>query len=132
MNKVILKGNVTSDIETRVTANELEIAKFGLAINEVRGTGADKKEKTTFIDVTAFGKRAGVIAKHINKGDPVLIEGRLHQDRWETEQGEKRQKLGVILDQFEFLHRAPKREQSTTTKGAAGADSDTLDEKVPF
>ncbi|MBT64708.1 MAG: single-stranded DNA-binding protein [Puniceicoccaceae bacterium] len=110
MNKVILKGNVTSDVSYKVTVTEHEIAKFGIAVNEVRGSGDNKKEKTTFVDVTAFGKRAGVISKHVKKGDPILIEGRLNLEQWETEGGERRQKLGVILDQFDFLNRAPKSE----------------------
>jgi single-strand DNA-binding protein len=123
MNKVILKGNVSSDITTRMTASGLVIASFSMAINEVRGSGSEKKEYVTFVDISAFGKRAEIIQKYVKKGDPFLMEGKLKLDRWETDDGQKRQRLGVVLDNFDLLYRKSNNEKSP---------DDTLDEDVPF
>lgn len=155
-NKVILMGNLTRDPETRVTATGLTISKFGLAINRVFSTkDGERKEETTFVDVDAFGKQAEVITKYIRKGDPLFIEGRLKFDQWEANDGQKRSKLGVVLDKFEFIggrsennasggssksggyeQSSPPKRQVADEKPAASedfsADEDTLDEDVPF
>jgi len=103
-NKVILMGNLTRDPETRVTAAGLTICKFGLAVNRVFSTkDGERKEDTTFVDIDAFGKQAEVITKYIRKGDPIFVEGRLKFDQWEGNDGQKRSKLGVVLDKFEFI-----------------------------
>ena len=102
-NKVILMGNLPRDPELRVTAGGLSICKLGLAVNRVYTTkDGERREETTFVDIDAFGKQAEVISKYMRKGRPIFVEGRLKFDQWESE-GQKRSKLGVILDKFEFL-----------------------------
>ena len=100
VNKVILAGNLTRDPELRTTANGLDIVKFGLATNEKR---KDKEDRTTFVDVTAFGAKAVAINKFFKKGKPIFILGRLDFSSWEAADGQKRSKLGVILDEFQFV-----------------------------
>ena len=103
-NKVILMGNLTRDPELRVTANGLSIGKLGLAVNRVFSTkDGERREETTFVDIDAFGKQAEVISKYMRKGSPIMIEGRLKFDQWETNDGQKRSKLGVVLENFQFL-----------------------------
>lgn len=104
-NKVILAGNLTRDPELRYTPKGTAIAKFGLAINR-NWTGEDgqKREEVTFVDVDAFGKQAEVIGQYLRKGRPVLVEGRLKLDQWDDKQtGQKRSRLGVVLEQFQFI-----------------------------
>ncbi len=104
-NKVILAGNLTRDPELRYTPQGTAIAKIGLAINR-RYTGQDgqTKDETTFVDVDAFGKQAEVIGQYLKKGRPVLIEGRLKLDQWDDKTtGQKRSRLGVILESFQFI-----------------------------
>lgn len=104
-NKVILAGNMTRDPELRYTPKGTAIAKFGLAINR-NWTGEDgqKREEVTFVDVDAFGKQAEVIGQYLRKGRPVLVEGRLKLDQWDDKQtGQKRSRLGVVLEAFSFL-----------------------------
>lgn len=104
-NKVILAGNMTRDPELRYTPKGTAIAKFGLAINR-NWTGEDgqKREEVTFVDVDAFGKQAEVIGQYLRKGRPVLVEGRLKLDQWDDKQtGQKRSRLGVVLESFSFL-----------------------------
>src|ERR1051326_914104 len=104
-NKVILAGNLTRDPEVRYTPKGMAIAKFGLAINRTwKNESGETKEEVTFVDVDAFGRTAEVISQYLKKGRPILVEGRLRLDQWDDKQtGQKRSKLGVVLETFQFL-----------------------------
>ena len=104
-NKVILAGNLTRDPEKRVTPSGLMIVKLGLAVNRRYTTkDGEQKEEVTFVDIDAFGRTAEVIAQYCSKGSGLLVEGRLRLDTWQDKQsGENRSKLGVVLDNFQFL-----------------------------
>jgi single-strand DNA-binding protein len=104
-NKVILVGNLTRDPELRYTPKGVAIAKLGMAVNRTwRTETGETKEEVTFIDVDAFGRQAETIAQYVKKGSPLLVEGRLRLDQWDDKQtGQKRSKLGVIVEGFQFL-----------------------------
>jgi len=137
LNKVMLMGNLTRDPELRVTASNLAICKFGLAVNRVyRTRDGERKEETTFVDVDAFGPPAETIAKYMAKGRSIFIEGRLVLDQWESNTGEKRSKLKVVCDNFQFLGSRSDGEGGGTTNEPAsssyrGSDGD-IDGDVPF
>ena len=87
-NKVILVGNLTRDPQVRFTPGGTAVAELGLAVNRYwfdKATNA-KKEETTFVDVTLWGRDAEVAGEYLTKGRPVLIEGRLHLDTWDDKQ----------------------------------------------
>jgi single-strand DNA-binding protein len=103
-NKVILIGNLTREPELRVTASGLSICKLSLAVNRSYTTkDGEKQEEVAYIDVDSFGRQAETIAKYLSKGNPLLVDGRLKLDSWESKEGEKRSKLGVVLESFTFL-----------------------------
>ncbi len=105
-NKVILIGNLTRDPELRFTPKGMAIAKLGLAINRTwrDANSGEQKEEVTFVDVDAFGKQAETLGNYMKKGRPIMIEGRLRLDTWEDKQtNQKRSKLGVVLESFQFL-----------------------------
>jgi single-strand DNA-binding protein len=104
-NKVILIGNLTRDPELRYTPKGLAICKIGLAVNRNwTAENGEKKEEVTFIDVDSFGRQAETLAQYMKKGNPILIEGRLRLDQWDDKQtGQKRSKLGVVVEGFQFL-----------------------------
>ena len=104
-NKVILMGNLTRDPEVKYTSGGTAIAKLGMAINRRwRGQDGQQQEETTFVDVDAFGRQAETVGQYLKKGRPIMIEGRLKYDQWDDKQtGQKRSKLGVVLERFEFL-----------------------------
>lgn len=103
-NKVILMGNLVADPEMRVTPGGMSICKFTLAVNRQFTTKeGEQREEVAYIDVDSFGRSAEIISKYLGKGRPVLVEGRLRQDKWETQQGEKRSKLLVVLESFKFV-----------------------------
>lgn len=121
-NKVILAGNMTRDPELRYTPKGTAIAKFGLAVNR-KWTGEDgqSREEVTFVDIDSFGKQAEVISQYLRKGRSILIEGRLKLDQWDDKQtGQKRSKLGVVLESFSFLD-SGNREGGTAAGPTAAA-----------
>ena len=103
-NKVILMGNLTRDPELRVTPKGTSVCQLGLAVNSTyKDKEGNTREEVTFVDIDALGRQAEVIAKYMSKGRPILIEGRLKLDSWETKEGEKRNKLKVVLENFQFV-----------------------------
>ncbi len=107
LNKVMLMGNITRDPELKFMPNQTAVCDFGLAINRT-WTGQDgvKKEDTTFVDCSCFGKTAEILAKYKKKGDPLFVEGRLKLDQWEAQDGSKRSKMRVVVENFQFLNRS--------------------------
>lgn len=105
-NKVILVGNVTRDPEVRFTPGGTAVTDVGLAVNRfwMDKSTNERKEETTFIDVTLWGRTAEVAGEYLAKGRPCLIEGRLQLDQWDDkETGQKRSKLKVVGDTLQLL-----------------------------
>jgi single-strand DNA-binding protein len=104
-NKVILAGNLTRDPEMRYTPKGTAVVKIGLAVNRTWKTETgETKEEVTFVDVDAFGRTAEVISQYLKKGRPILMEGRLRYETWDDKQtNQKRSKLGVVMENFQFL-----------------------------
>jgi len=106
-NKVILLGNLTRDPEVRYTPNGIAVASFAIAVNRKYKQGDETKEEVSYIDIVVFGKQAESCGQYINKGDSVLIDGRLQQRRWDDkETGQKRNKIEVVAQSVNFM---PKR-----------------------
>src|SRR5277367_5711145 len=107
LNKVMLMGNITRDLELKYMPNQTAVCDFGIAVNRT-WTGQDgvKKEEVTFVDCSCFGKTAEILSKYKKKGDPLFVEGRLKLDQWEAQDGTKRSKMRVIVENFQFLNRA--------------------------
>jgi single-strand DNA-binding protein len=102
-NKVILIGNLTRDPEMRYTPQGTSVCNFGIAVNRKFRQGDEVKEEVTFINVVVFGKQADTCGQYLNKGSSVLVEGRLQERRWETEDGQKRSKHEVVAQGVRFL-----------------------------
>ena len=98
-------GNLTRDPELRYTPKGTAVAKLGLAVNRTwRNAEGQQQDETTFVDVDAFGKQAETLGQYMQKGRPILVEGRLKLDQWEDKNtGQNRSKLGVILEKFSFV-----------------------------
>ncbi|MCA9050170.1 MAG: single-stranded DNA-binding protein [Planctomycetaceae bacterium] len=105
-NRVILLGNVTRDPEVRYVASGTAVTDLGIAVNRYwtdRNTN-ERKEETTFVDVTLWGRTAEIAGEYVAKGRPVLIEGRLQLDQWEDkESGQKRSRLRVVGETLQLL-----------------------------
>jgi single-strand DNA-binding protein len=104
LNKVMLIGNLTRDPELRALPSGINVADLRLAVNETyTDKSGQKTEKTCFVDVVMWDKQADLCKSYLSKGSPILIEGRLQMDEWTTKEGEKRSKLRVRADRFQFL-----------------------------
>lgn len=105
-NKVILVGNLTRDPQVRYTPGGSAVAEVGLAVNRswFDKNSNSRKEETTFVDVTLWGRTAEVASEYLTKGRSVLIEGRLQLDQWDDkESGQKRSKLKVVGENMTML-----------------------------
>lgn len=105
LNKVMLMGNMTRDIEIKYTPKGTTVGGFGLAINRKYTTeSGEKREEVTFVDVEFWGKQAETMAEYTKKGDPLYVEGHLKLDQWDDkETGQKRSKMRVVGENFQFI-----------------------------
>ncbi len=105
LNKVMLMGNLTRDPELRYTPNNTPVCQLGIAVNRrwTDRNSNEQREETTFVDCDAFGRTAEVLSQYLRKGRPVYLEGRLKLDQWEDQQGNKRSKLRVVVETFQFI-----------------------------
>ncbi len=109
-NRVILIGNLTRDPEVKYIPSGMAVAELGLAVNRYYNDKStnERKEETTFVDVTLWGRQAELAGEYLAKGRPVMIEGRLQLDTWEDKQsGQKRSKLRVVGETMQFLGSGP-------------------------
>lgn len=107
-NKVILMGNLTRTPELRTTPGGSQVTDITLAVNDVfTDSSGTKQERVTFVDITFWGKQAETLCRWKKQGDPLLVEGRLQQDKWVDKQtGQNRTKLKVQGVGFTFVGRA--------------------------
>ena len=105
INKATITGNLTRDPELRQTQGGTSVLTIGVAVNDRRKnqqTG-EWEDYPNFIDCKLFGNRATGVAPHLQKGMKVAIEGKLNQSRWQAEDGTNRSKIGIIVDEIEFM-----------------------------
>ena len=131
-------GNLTRDPQLSYTPNQTAVVDFGIATNR-RWTGQDgsQREETCFVDCRMFGKRAEVINKYCKRGNPLFIEGRLTFDSWEAQDGSKRSKLRVTVENFEFISGGGAGGGAGQTRQSmSGADSQVqqqaVEDDIPF
>jgi single-strand DNA-binding protein len=103
-NKIFLLGNLTRDPQLSYTPNQTAVVDFGLATNR-RWTSQDgnQRQETCFVDCRAFGRQAENINKFLTKGRAVFIEGRLSFESWTAQDGTKRSRHRVTVENFQFL-----------------------------
>jgi single-strand DNA-binding protein len=119
-NKVILMGNLTRDPEVRYAASGKAVATFAVAVNRKSKQGDETKEEVSYFDIVVFGKQAENCGQYLNKGDSVLIDGKLQQRRWDDKDtGAKRSKVEVAAQSVTFM---PKRQSSGGGSGHSQAE----------
>ena len=144
-NKVMLLGNLTRDPEVKYTPKGSAVADIGLAVNRTYTTdGGEKREETTFVDVTMWGRQAEIAGEYLKKGRPLFVEGRLQLDTWDDKQtGQKRSKLRVVCENVHMLGSRdgggeggggggrPSGGSSRPAKSAPAAE-ESADDDIPF
>lgn len=131
-NKVILIGNLTRDPELRYTPQGTSVCNFGMAVNRKYKQGDEMKEEVTFINIVVFGKQADTCGQYLNKGNAVLVEGRLQERRWETEEGQKRSKHEVVAQSVRFLPRKQSGSEVSSMSGGGMPPPDETTDIEPF
>jgi single-strand DNA-binding protein len=101
----MLMGCLTRDPELKTTPKGTSVAEVSLALNRsLTNDQGERREETTFVDVELWGRQAELAGEYLHKGRPVFVEGRLKFDTWEDkETGQKRSKLRVVGESFQFL-----------------------------
>ncbi len=103
-NKVILVGNLTRDVEIRYTQSGSALAKVGIATNRrFKSSTGEMKDETMFIDLTFFGRTAEIANQYLRKGSKVLVEGRLILEQWVAQDGTKRSRHSITVENMQML-----------------------------
>lgn len=140
MNKVILIGNITKDLELRKTQTNKSVVKFSLAIND----GYGEKKVTDYPTIVAWEKLAETIVQYCSKGHKVMVEGKFKTDSYEKD-GKKVYDNYVLASNIEFLQpreekpeASPEIRQAQTTLTGDGRDllghydKDIQPDELPF
>jgi len=132
LNRVMMMGHLTRDVQLSFLPSNTAAAEFGLAISHKwKGADGNKKEEVCFIDCTAFGVRAENINKYFKKGDPIFVEGRLKFEQWEKD-GLKRSKHKIIVESFTFVGSKKTEEPSQEQPAEEAVLPQTEDDDLPF
>lgn len=133
INRVFLMGNVTRDPELRQTPSGLAVLDLGLAVNErYKNKAGEQVETTCFVDVVVWGRSAEACKQYVAKGAPIMIEGRLQLDRWETNDGQKRSRLRVRADRVQFLARSKAADGEPADANKEPVAAGVGDDEMPF
>ena len=139
LNKVFLIGNLTRPPELRYTPSGTAVSDLRLAVNRAYTTqGGDKREETYFLTVVVWGKQAESSAQYLDKGSPILVEGRLQTREWEGKDGQRRNVVEVVADRVQFLGRGKTGAGPGAGAVSAPAETEPFDEgggaadEVPF
>ena len=124
MNRVEITGNLTRDPELKLTTKGNTILSFSVAVNErQRNASGEWEDYPNYVDCVMFGNRAETVSRFLAKGSKVVVEGRLHQSRWEKD-GQRRSKLDVYVDNVEWM--SPKKHAEVVY------DNGLSDTPIPF
>lgn len=147
MNKVILIGRVTKDLELKATEKGTQYLQFDVAVDNGKDKDGNKRE-ADFINCVAWEKQAETLSVYVKKGHKVAIEGSIKTDKYQNDKGENRYKTYVLVRGFEFLeskpkenytpnepdyiNQAPKQEEVDPFQQMADSINDIPDSDLPF
>lgn len=144
INRVILLGNLTRDVEMRYMPSGDGIASFGLATSRRwKDKNGERKEEAEFHNITIFGGLAKVCGEYLKKGSKVYVEGRIKTETWEKD-GEKRSRVVIIGENMHMLDSKPSAEDSggpcdpntyrnkNNMPSNSGSSYDDIDQDIPF
>jgi single-strand DNA-binding protein len=104
INYIVIGGNITRELEVKYTPSGTACLDISIANNHVWFNDAgEKKEEVCFVEARIWGKAAETVAAHFGKGSPILLEGRLTQERWEDKAtGKARSKTLLRVNKWHF------------------------------
>jgi single-strand DNA-binding protein len=102
INRAVLYGNLTKDPELRALPSGMQVASFSIATNRTWKKDGVKQESAEFHNIVAFGKQAELIGQYLRKGQPIYIEGRMQTRSWDGQDGQKKYRTEVVIENFQF------------------------------
>jgi single-strand DNA-binding protein len=117
INAVVIGGNLTRDVILREIPGGKKVAVFTVASNRTYVINGEKKKETLFIDVDVWGNIGENCHRYLHKGSQVVVVGRLKQEQWTTDSGEKRNRIKLVGMNVQFLG-APKKGEETAFSSA--------------
>ena len=129
--KVIIMGNITRDPELRSTPSGTQVCGFSVAVNRNYKDGSgEQKENVSFFDCSAWGKSGELIAQYAKKGSGILVSGRLEQRSWEDKEGQKRSRVEIVVEDFNFVGGGNGSEGGSSSSKGAAASSDVAPDDI--
>lgn len=103
LNKVLIVGRTTADLELRKTPSGQSVTSFGVATNRVwTDKSGAKQEETEFHNIVAWGRQAEIASQFLTKGSLVMIEGRLRTRSWQDNQGGNRKTTEIVCERLQL------------------------------
>ena len=132
MNQVMMYGRLSTDTQLSFLPGNTPVCEFNIAVSKkFKKQDGSQGEETCFVTCKLFGKRGEVINKYFAKGDPILITGRLRLDRWQAQDGSKRSKHWIFVENFEFTNGIKDKPTQQEPQKLYGNNNE-LDNSVPF
>jgi len=124
-NRIIMVGNLTRDPELKELNSGQQLCKFAIAASRQfrNKQSGEMQEEVCYVDIDVWGPQAAPSSTYLQKGRPVLIEGRLKLDTWETPEGNRRSKHSIVADKVQFLGSGSDNQYATDNTTYAGAHS---------
>ena len=117
-NKIILAGNLTREVEIRYTQGGSAIGSAAIATSrKFKSQTGEQKEEVLFVDLTFFGRTAEIANQYLRKGSKVLVDGRLKLNQWTAQDGTKRSKHTVTVENLQMLDTKGQSEQMAAQGG---------------
>lgn len=142
LNKVILGGRLTSDVEVKQTQSGVAVCSFSLAVN--RRYSKEGQQETDFINCTAWRNTAEFIGKYFGKGSAICVTGSIQVRSWQDQNGQKRYATDVVVDEAMFVYGkndaqgagtgggAPYIPEAYTAPQSANMQPVSADDDLPF
>lgn len=133
LNRVTLIGNLTREPELKQTSGGKSVASFSLATNQVyKSTDGQKHEQADFHSCVAWGKLADICAQYLTKGKKVYVDGRLQTREWEGQDGQKRYRTEIVLENMIMLGDKRQTTQLNPEPQPYASDDQVRLEDIPF
>ena len=131
LNKVLLIGNLTKNPELRHTPSGMAVVDLRLAANrKFKTASGENRDEACFVNVTVWGRQAETCAQYLQKGSPILVEGRLKYDEWEKD-GQKQSRLSIVAERTQFMGGPKQRAEVGSAPGVEETQSPPPDAGEP-
>jgi single-strand DNA-binding protein len=131
LNKVIIAGRLTQDVELRHTPSDVPVASFSIANEDDFKKNADGKREVDFFDVVAWRGLAGIVSTHCTKGRYIEVEGRLKVRVWKDKDGNNRRSVEIHAEKVYFVGESGKRTEYDSAPSESAADYNAEFEELP-